>query len=231
MKQAVATFVGLLLCAGSLASADAHHVGGFTPKDSDITLNFKQIRASAQARRFEVAVKLFDDGILHGTMEKYEKQLPPGLEDGLRASLKAGDLPGAELRLSIFLAFMARELVRNAAGRLQEQSLLPVQRWDHARRILIAAWRYYNLADFVVARMNAKASAILRVAFEDSQTYLGGMMVDPMWAAGTNAKPAEPDDEKAAAAIALMERTLGEVIREGVRVARTGGAKKFLPRP
>lgn len=230
----LALLSGAALLVGSAGLAGAHHVGVFTPKDTDITLNFKQIKASAQAGRFDVAVRLFDDGILHDTMEKYEKALPAGLEDGLRAALKAKDLPGAELRLSIFLAFLTRERIRDAVMKvkLEDAGTSREQRWEQVRKVLNAAWRYYNLADFVIMQQNAKASVALRMAFEDAQTYLGGMMIDPMWAAGSgaNSKRVPPDEGKALAALALMERTLGEFIREGALVARKGGAKEFLPR-
>lgn len=250
MKRGLALFCGVALAAGPAGLALAHHVGVFIPKDTDITLNFKEIKASAQAERFDVAVKLFDEGILHATMEKHEKSLPSGLEDGLRASLKTRDLPGAELRLSIFLAFLTRERVRDAAARLRDSAVSPEQRREQVRKILNAAWRYYNLADFVISKQNPKAAVTLRMAFEDAQTYLGGMMVDPMWAAGSNPCSPRPvktpgesagvpgassraigaDDGKARAALVSMEHTLGEVIGEGARLARTGGAKEFLPR-
>lgn len=250
MIRVLALLCGIAVSSSSAGLALAHHVGVFTPKDTDITINFKQIKASAQAGRFDVAVKLFDDGILHDTMEKYEKRLPAGLEDGLRASLTAKDLPGTELRLSIFLAFLTKERVRDAVAKLEDPALAREQRWEQARKILNAAWRYYNLADFVIMQQNAKASVALRMAFEDGQSYLGGMMVDPMWAAGSqpcNPRPAKtlaeladaprasskavaPDEQKALAALLLMERTLGEFIGEGARLARKGGAKEFLPR-
>jgi hypothetical protein len=41
--------------------------------------------------------------------------------------------------------------------------------------------------------------------------------------------PVGPDEGKARTAIAIMDRTLGEVIEEGAGVARKGGAKAFLP--
>lgn len=243
MRRVLVLLLGMALGPGP---ALAHHVGVFVPKDTDITLNFKQIKASAQAGRFDVALRLFDAGILHGTMEKHEKSLPPGLEDGLRASLKVNDLPGAELRLSIFLAYLTRERIRDAVARLRDSGMAPAERREQARKILNGAWRYYNLADFVISQQNAKASVALRMAFEDSQTSLGGMMVDPMWAArsnpcsprpaknaepaGPNPGPVGPDERKALEALERMERTLGAVIHEGAQLARKGGAKEFLPR-
>lgn len=247
MKGAVATVLASLLCAALLVPAAAHHVGVFTPKDDDITKNFKEIKFASQAGRFDVALKLFDDGIVHATMEKSEKALPPGLEDGLRAALKAKNLPGVELRLAVFLAFMTRERIRGASVKLQDRGLELEQRMEQTRKLLNAAWRYYNLGDFVISRQDPKASVTLRTAFEDAQTFLGGVMIDPMWAAGSNpcnprppvapagtplasVRPAGPDAQKALSALALMERTLGDTIREGALVARTGGAREFLPR-
>jgi len=235
------TRVLALTCALLLAPglAGAHHVGAFTPKDTDLTVNFKQIKAAAQAGRFDAALRLFDEGVLHDTMEKHEKRLPAGLEDGLRASLGARDLPGVELRLSIFLTFLTGERVREAVARVRDPGLPPERRREDARKILNAAWRYYNLADFVVSQQNPKAAVALRMAFEDAQTYLGGMMADPMWAAGSGsggpggsnvAAPAAVDEGKALTALGVMERALGEFILEGARVARKGGAKTFLPR-
>ncbi|MBI4607553.1 MAG: hypothetical protein HY726_00920 [Candidatus Rokubacteria bacterium] len=249
MRRTAPALLGFAVWLGLLTIADAHHVGVFIPKDDDITKNFKDIKFAGQAGRFDVALKLFDDGIVHATMEKFETELPRGLEDGLRAALKAKNLPGVELRLAIFLAFMTRDRIRSAAAKVREESLEPEQRRDHARKLVNAAWRYYNLADFVISRQDPKAAVALRVAFEDAQTYLGGMMVDPMWAPGSNpcnprpsgaAEPSGgvqqtpkrpgPDDGKAVAALGLMGRTLGDVIRAGARAAWAGEAKEFLPK-
>jgi len=99
---------------------------------------------------------------------------------------------------------------------------------------LNAAWRYYNLADFAISRQNPKASVALRVAFEDAQTFLGGKPTDgpavPVGAPDGNPKSVGLDEAKAVTALAMMERTLEEVIREGAQAARAGGAEGFLPR-
>ncbi len=230
LKRGVTIALTGLLNVSLLAPVGAHHVGVFTPKDDDITKNFKEIKFAGRAGRFDVSLKLFDDGIVHATMEKHEKSLPRGLEDGLRAALKAQDLPGTELRLTIFLAFLTRERIRDAMAKLQDPGLSPEQRPEHARKILNAAWRYYNLADFVITMQDPKAAATLRIGFEDAATYLGGMMVDPMWAAGGNAKPAKPDEGKAAVVLDRMLETIQQYIVDGAAVARAGSAKKFLPR-
>jgi len=230
MKRVVASALVVVLSVSLLAPVAAHHVGVFIPKDDDITKNFKDIKFASQAGRFDVALKLFDDGIVHATMEKEEKSLPRGLEDGLRASLKAKDLPGVELRLTIVLAFLTKIRVRDAMGKLRVPDLSPERQREHARKLLDAAWRYYNLADFALSRQDAKAAVALRMAFEDAYTYLGGMMVDPMWAAGAKVRPSEPDAGGAEAALAEIVNTIEKFIVDGSAVARAGGAKRFLPR-
>lgn len=72
-RFAISTVLGVLLSVSSLAPVAAHHVGVFIPKDDDITKNFKDIKFASQAGRFDVALKLFDDGIVHATIEKHEK--------------------------------------------------------------------------------------------------------------------------------------------------------------
>lgn len=241
MRRSVAYVVLAVMWVGVLAPAGAHHVGVFTPKDDELTKNFKDIKFASQAGRFDVALKLFDEGPIHGTMERLEQRLPSGLEDGLRAALRAQNLPEVELRLALFLAFLTRERITGAAARLREPRLPPADRREQARKLLNAAWRYYNLADFVVGRRDPKASVTVRMAFEDATTYLGGTMVDPMWAAGSTpatsagapgatAGRAGPDEGKALAALGLMAGALEEVIRSGALTARQGGVQEFLPR-
>jgi hypothetical protein len=220
----------VLLLAGFAAPAAAHHVGAFIPRDDDITRNVKEIRFAAEARRPGLAVKLFDDGIVHATMEKEEKRLPRGLEDGLRTALRRQDLPGTELRLAIVLAFLSQERLRDARARIHRPDLPPDRRREHARKLVNAAWRYYNLADFAVTAQDATTGVALRMGFEDAQTYLGGMMVDPMWAAAAATKPTEPDEAKATAAIDGMARALARFMADAARIARAGEAGRFLPR-
>lgn len=220
----------LILLAGIAAPAAAHHVGVVIPRDDDLTRNVKEIRYAAQAGRPALAAKLFDEGIVHATMEKEEKRLPRGLEDGLRAALQRGDLPGSELRLAVVLAFLARERLREARARIERPGLPPDRRRAQARKLVDAAWRYYNLADLVVSAQDAKTGVTLRVGFEDAQTHLGGMMVDPMWAGAAAAKPANPDDGKATAVLDGMTSALGRFMVDAARIARAGGAARFLPR-
>ncbi len=223
------TLLAALLLAGIPSPVAAHHVGAFVPKDDDVTRNVKEIRFAAEARRPELAVRLFDEGNAHATMEKEEKRLPRGLEDGLRAALRQQDLPGTELRLAIFLTFLTRERLRDARARIHRPDLPPERRREQTRKLINAAWRYYNLADFAVSAQDARTGVGLRMGFEDAQTYLGGTMVDPMWAAAATVKPAQPDEEKAAAVIDGMVQTLARFMVDAARIARAGEARRFLP--
>lgn len=212
--------LALVLAIAPSGPAAAHHVGVFVPKDDDITKNFKEIKFAMAAGRFDVALRLFDDGVVHATMEKEEKRLPRGLEDRLRAALRAKDSTGVELRLAVFLTFMTRERLAFALERLHRADLAPERRRAEVRRVLDAAWRYYNLADFAVVSRDAKTSAALRLGFEDAYTFLGGAMVDPMWAGAAAAAGNQVDEARAASAIAQLIETSERFVAQGTRDTR-----------
>jgi len=230
MRIGVASLLALAIVTGAVGPAAAHHVGVFIPRDDDVTTNFKEIKFAVEAGRFDLALRLFDDGVVHTTMEKEEKRLPRGLEDGLRAALRGKDSPGVELRLAVFLTFMTRERLAFALERLRRTDLPPERRREQVRRVLDAAWRYYNLADFVVVSRDAKTSAALRIGFEDTYTYLGSAMVDPMWAGAASAGASRVDEAKAAAVIGrLMEASAG-FIAHGATPGRAGAGTRFPAR-
>lgn len=208
----VASVLVLAVVVGAVGPAAAHHVGAFVPKDDDVSRNFKEIKFAVEAGRFDLALRLFDDGVIHATMEKEEKRLPRGLEDALRAALRGKDSAGVELRLAVFLTFMTRERLAFARERLRRADLTPERRQQQVRRVLDAAWRYYNLADFAVVTRDAKTSAALRLGFEDAYTYLGGAMVDPMWAGAASAGASRVDEAKAAAVIGRLIETSAQFI-------------------
>jgi hypothetical protein len=230
MRVAATAWLAIMLGICAVGAAHAHHVGAFIPRDDDVTKNFKEIRFAAETNRFDLALKLFDDGVVHATMEKEEKRLPRGLEDGLRAALRGKDRPGVELRLAVFLAFMTRERLAFALERLGRIDLPSERRRQQVRRVLDAAWRYYNLADFVVVSLDAKTSAALRLGFEDAYTYLGGAMVDPMWAGAATAGAGRVDEAKAVAVIRGLMETSTSFIAQGAALARAGAASRFLAR-
>jgi len=113
------TRVRLALLATLLAApAAAHHVGAYVPKDNAVTINFKQVKFSVQARKFDVALRLFETGALRAEMRAHAATLPAGLEDGTRAALAASDGPEVERRLMIFFAALARDLGHRLVRRI-----------------------------------------------------------------------------------------------------------------
>lgn len=147
------------------APAAAHHTGVYTPKDNAITTNFKAIKFSVQAGKFDVARRLFDEGPLREEMKARAATLPAGLETRTQAALAAGDAPGVERGLMVFFASLARDLAiegeRQLAAGADAAAVGP--------RFLEAIWRYYNLVDFAVGQRDAKASVSMRLAYDDAE--------------------------------------------------------------
>jgi hypothetical protein len=163
----------MLLALVTIASpAVAHHVGSYVPRDNAITTNFKQIKFSVQAKRFDVALQLFESGAVRAEMRAQAATLPPGLEDGTRAALRASDGLEAERRLMIFFAALARDLAVEADRQLGEPGVTPETRAATGRKFLEAIWRYYNLVDFAVAMRDSKSSVAVRLAFDEAEAYV-----------------------------------------------------------
>ena len=150
--------------------AAAHHVGAYVPKDNAVTTNFKQVKFSVQAKKFDVALQLFEAGALRAEMRGHAATLPAGLEEGTRAALKAGDGAEVERRLMLFFAALARDLAREADRHLAAATV--EARAATGRKFLEAIWRYYNLVDFAVSMRDNKTSVALRLAFDEADTYV-----------------------------------------------------------
>ena len=150
----------------------AHHVGAYVPKDNAITTNFKQVKFSVQAKKFDVALRLFEAGALRSEMRAHAATLPAGLEEGTRAALKAGDGAEVERRLMLFFAALARDLAREADRHLADGAATAEVRAATGRKFLEAIWRYYNLVDFAVSVRDNKTSVALRLAFDEADTYV-----------------------------------------------------------
>jgi hypothetical protein len=174
----------LAAVAASASPVWAHHVGAYVPKDNAITTNFKQVKFSVQAKKYDVALRLFEDGALRAEMRAHAGTLPPGLEDGTRAALAAGDGPEVERRLMIFFAALSRDLALEADRQLARPGTTAEARAATGRKFLEAIWRYYNLVDFAVATRDNKTSVAVRLAFDEAESS-----VKP--AAGA-AAPADP---------------------------------------
>ena len=167
--SALAALVLLLALASPVS---AHHVGAYTPRDNEITTNFKQIKFSLQARKFYVALRLFEEGALRVAMREKAGTLPAGLESGTRAALRSNDALEVERRLMIFFAALARDLALEADRQVADGKLSREARAATARRFLEAMWRYYNLVDFAVSSRDNKSSTAVRLAFDEAEGYV-----------------------------------------------------------
>jgi hypothetical protein len=161
----------LALVLALAAPAAAHHVGAYTPRDNAVTTNFKQIKFSVQARKFDVALRLFDEGALRAAMREKAAALPAALERGTRAALQARDGAEVERRLMIFFAALTRELALEAERQVAAAGLSGRARAAIGERFLEAMWRYYNLVDFAVASRDNKSSTAVRLAFDEAEGY------------------------------------------------------------
>jgi len=157
-----------LLASLMTAPAAAHHTGVYTPKDNAITENFKQVKFSVQAGKFDVALRLFDAGPLRAEMRARAAALPDGLEARARAALTAHDGGEAERALAVFFVALARDLALEADHQLAAGAAPATI----GPRFLEAIWRYYNLADFVVGQRDARASVAMRLAYDDAETLV-----------------------------------------------------------
>jgi hypothetical protein len=147
----------------------AHHVGTYTPRDNEITTNFKQVKFSVQAGKFDVALRLFEQGALRAAMREKVATLPSGLEAGTRAALRSRDALEVERQLMIFFAALARELALEADRQLADAKLSREARAAMGQRFLEAMWRYYNLVDFAVSSRDSKTSTAVRLAFDEAE--------------------------------------------------------------
>jgi len=167
--RALGPVAAALLVALAAGPATAHHVGAYVPRDNEVSANFKQIKFAIQARKLDVALRLFESGALRAEMRAQAARLPAGLEDRTRAALAAGDGPRAERGLMIFFAGLVRDLALEADRRLADATEAPAARVAAAQKFLEAMWRYYNLVDFVVGQNDPKAAVAVRLAFDEAE--------------------------------------------------------------
>ena len=163
--------VVLLAVLPMTAAAHAHHVGAYVPRDNDVSANFKQLKFSIQAAKFDVASRLFETGAVRAEMCAQSHRLPAGLEDATRAAITAGDARAAERGLMVFFATLARDLAWEADRHLADPSEPALSRAAAGRRFLEAIWRYYNLVDFAVTQYDSKAGVAIRLAFDEAEGY------------------------------------------------------------
>jgi hypothetical protein len=155
----------------------AHHVGTWTPRDNDISANFKQVKFAVQAGRFDVARRLYDTGPLRRELRARAGRVPPGLDVAIREALRAGHAAGVEQGLMVFFLVLVRDLALEADRQLAEADEPAAARLLAGRRFLEAIWRYYNLVDFAVSQRDPRASVAMRLAFDEADTYARGTAV------------------------------------------------------
>jgi hypothetical protein len=170
---ALVAALAVLVAAGP---AGAHHTGVYTPKDNAVTTNFKQIKFSVEARKFDVARRLFEGGPLRAEMGARAAALPAGLQARTRAALEAGDGAEVERGLMIFFCALGRDLALEAERQLAAGAPPAAT----AARFLEAIWRYYNLVDFAVGRRDARASVAMRLAYDDAEALARGAGAAPV---------------------------------------------------
>jgi hypothetical protein len=166
---ATAALAALAIVAAMAGPAVAHHTGVYAPKDNAITTNFRDVKFSVQAGKFDVALRRFDEGPLRAEMRARAASLPPGLEARTRAALQARDAGAVEQGLMVFFLALARDLAREADRQLAAAPTAPV---PTAQRFLEAIWRYYNLVDFAVGQRHPATSSAMRLAYDDAESAL-----------------------------------------------------------
>jgi hypothetical protein len=201
---------GLAALAAALAvaagPAAAHHVGAYTARDNDVSVNFKQIKVSLQARKFEVARRLYETGALRRELRARAARLPGGLDTAIATALGRQDTEQAERGLMVFFAALIRDLAVDAERRATDATLPPEARVAAGQKFLEAIWRYYNLIDFALTQRDPRASAAVRLAFDEAEGHVK---------AG-----AAPAPEKLRDPLARIARILTDVIETSSTPAR-----------
>jgi len=188
-----------------------HHVGTYTARDNAISANFKQIKFSIQAGKFDVARSLFEDGALRKEMLARAGRLPPGLPDTVANAIRARDSKTAEAALALFFSALARDLAREADARLADPGTGADARVAAGGKFLEAIWRYWNLIDFAVSERDPKAAVAMRLAFEEAETES-----QP----GPRRVATAADPARLRASFARVARTLSDVIESLSAVTR-----------
>ena len=218
--------VALALLALAAGPAAAHHVGAYVPRDNEISANFKQIKFSIQARKFDIALRLFEAGAVRAEMRAQAARLPSGLEQATGDALAAGDGARAERVLMAFFAVLVRDLAIDADRRLANANEPAEARVAAGRKFLEAMWRYYNLVDFAVGQYDPKAAVAVRLAFDEAEAIAQGGAAAAAGNAAAESRRAAPgavtapDPEKMRAPLQRVARVLSGLIETSTRATR-----------
>jgi hypothetical protein len=222
LAPALLTAIFVVIAGGP---APAHHVGTYVPSDNAISANFKEIKFSIQAGKFDVARRLFETGAVRAEMRGQAARLPAGLEEATRAALGAGDGRRAERGLMVFFAGLSRDLALEADRRLAATKEPAAARVAAGQKFLEAIWRYYNLVDFAVSQYDPKAAVAVRLAFDEAEGYArggtsAGGKAGPKPAPVAGRASQAPDPEKMREALQRMARTLSGLIDTSIPATR-----------
>lgn len=199
------------------AGTAAHHVGTYTARDNEVSANFKQLKFSIQAKKFGVALRLFEEGALRKEIRARAARLPAGLEAATRAALRAADAPATEVALAVFFAALARDLAAEAEAKVADASAPADARIAAGARFLEAIWRYWSLVDFVVSERDAKSAVAMRLAFDEAETYARSPAAPTPMNPGSGPRPAAgraapPDPARLRAPLQRIVQTLSHVV-------------------
>jgi hypothetical protein len=205
-------WLAVTLVLAAAAPAAGHHVGAYVPRDNEISANFKQLKFSIQARKLDVAARLFEGGAIRAEMRRQAARLPAGLEEATRAALVAGDGPRAERGLMVFFAALIRDLALEADRRLADTREPAAARVTTGLKLLEAIWRYYNLVDFTVGQYDPTAAVAVRLAFDEAEGYAQGNTIAPESNRVAARPVAAPAPEKMREPVQRIARTLSGLI-------------------
>ena len=165
-----ARLLAALVLLGAPIVAHAHHLGSYSPRDNEISANFKQLKFAIQAGKFDVAQRLFESGAVRKEMLAMAARLPPGLESQVAGKLREHKGAEAERGLVTFFAALTRDLAQEAERQVSDRSVPVEVRAAAGRKFLEAIWRYYNLVDFAISQYDPKAAVTVRLAFDEAES-------------------------------------------------------------
>jgi hypothetical protein len=199
----LARWLVALVLVGVPIVTQAHHLGNYSPRDNEISANFKQLKFAIQAGKFDVAQRLFESGAVRKEMLAMAARLPPGLESQVAGKLREHRGAEAERGLVTFFAALTRDLAQEAERQVSDTSMPAEVRAAAGRKFLEAIWRYYNLVDFAISQYDPKAAVAVRLAFDEAESLAKG---------GTTRGPDVQNPERLRQPLARIAQALSGVV-------------------
>ena len=162
--RALASVTTATLVTLAAGPAAAHHVGAYVPRDNEISANFKQIKFAIQARKLDIALRLFESGALRAEMRAQKLrdvlQLRPNQEPAL-AELQRAMAPPAD----------ARERMR--AGRAEMSGLTTPQRLDKMRERMARRQQEFDRKAMAIKKFYAQLTPAQQKSFDAMGPMMG----------------------------------------------------------